>query len=858
LAFEFIILEIKMNIIYFIKYIMSKRRSGLSLHKKIYKCCNTPDLPTTTFTVTYNGNTSTGGSVPSDSSSPYNDGSSVTVLGNVGTLVKTGYDFAGWNTAANGTGTSYAPTDTFSIGSDTILYAQWTPVVPTTYTVAYNGNTSTGGSVPSDSSSPYNDGSSVTVLGNVGTLVKTGYDFAGWNTAANGTGTSYAPTDTFSIGSDTILYAQWTPVVPTTYTVTYDGNANTSGNSPADTSSPYSSGSTVNILGNAGSPVLAKTGYQFSGWNTAADGSGTNYVGGNTFTINSDTILYANWTIGGYILRYLAGTGGTGTAPPSSDVFYPAFSAQPIVDNVGPFTNGSLVFGGWNTSTLGTGISYPAGSTVTMTANITLYAQWINPAISYTLTYDENSAAGGSGTAPNSPNPTTYSSNSTATILGNTGSYTNSDPNKIFYGWNTLANGTGTSYLENSTITMTANTTLYAQWVSATPQYTVTYDSNGSTGGSVPASPTNYPSGVKVPILGQGTLTKPGYTFVGWNSSSKGIGSLYAPGYTFASKTATLYAQWVQGTTIKACGGSSSSGSGLTAMSYIFPYAQIIKSADTVTIYTTSLMGTDSTNYGSGAAPLGIISVLSKTVITSTIITINVNTSYLNSENDYNYAHTITNGVDVTYWPVAATISSVTFPTQNLSNSNPPNYSISTQYVTNGCGLTASGYSSGATQIKYNFFNQGIIINYSDSTSTTILSSPTNALYTANSGTSWTTIPRTFYPYSLIVPTSDNALTTLSVTPSTSSQYIYPPLPNYTIEYNGNGNTSGSPPIPQYMDPYLAGTTTVAIRTNTGALAKTSFTFSGWNTAADGTGTNYAINETYNGGESLKLYAKWV
>ena len=838
---------------------MSKRRSGLSLHKKIYKCCNTPDLPTTTFTVTYNGNTSTGGSVPSDSSSPYNDGSSVTILGNVGTLVKTSNTFAGWNTAANGTGTSYAPTDTFSIGSDTILYAQWTPVVPTTYTVAYDDNTSTGGSVPSDSSSPYNDGSSVTVLGNVGTLVKTGYDFAGWNTAANGTGTSYAPTDTFSIGSDTILYAQWTPVVPTTYTVTYDGNANTSGNSPADTSSPYSSGSTVNILGNAGSPVLAKTGYQFSGWNTAADGSGTNYIGGNTFTINSDTTLYANWIIGGYRLRYLAGTGGTGTAPPSSDVFYLAFSAQPIVDNIGPFTNGSLVFGGWNTSTLGTGISYPAGSTVTMTSNITLYAQWINPAISYTLTYDENSAAGGSGTAPNSPNPTTYSSNSTATILGNTGSYTNSDPNKIFYGWNTLANGTGTSYLENSTITMTANTTLYAQWVSATPQYTVTYDSNGSTGGSVPASPTNYPSGVKVPILGQGTLTKPGYTFVGWNSSSDGIGSLYATGYTFASKTATLYAQWVQGTTIKACGGgSSSSGSGLTAMSYIFPYAQIIKSADTVTIYTTSLMGTDSTNYGSGAAPLGIISVLSKTVITSTIITINVNTSYLNSENDYNYAHTITNGVDVTYWPVAATISSVTFPTQNLSNSNPPNYSISTQSVTNGCGLTASGYSSGATQIKYNFFNQGIIINYSDSTSTTILSSPTNALYTANSGTSWTTIPRTFYPYSLIVPTSDNALTTLSVTPSTSSQYIYPPLPNYTIEYNGNGNTSGSPPIPQYMDPYLAGTTTVAIRTNTGALAKTSFTFSGWNTAADGTGTNYAINATYNGGESLKLYAKWV
>jgi uncharacterized repeat protein (TIGR02543 family) len=695
-------------------------------------------------------------------------------------------------------------------------------------------------------------------LDNTGTLEKTGYDFAGWNTAADGSGTSYAATNTFSIGSNTILYAQWTPVVPTTYTVTYNGNNNTTGTNPVDGSSPYSSGSSVTVSGNTGSPVLAKTGYQFSGWNTAADGSGTNYVGGNTFTINSDTILYANWTIGGYRLRYLAGTGGTGTAPPSSDIYYAAYSTQNIVDNIGPFANGVLVFAGWNTSTLGTGISYPAGSTVTMTANVTLYAQWIDPATTYTLTYDANSAAGGSGTAPNDPNPTTYSSKTTATILGNTGSYTNSDPNKLFYNWNTLANGTGTSYSVNSTITMSTNTTLYAQWVSATPQYEVTYDANGATGGYVPAAPTNYPSGVQVPILGAGTLTNPGYTFLGWNSSPTGAGTLYAPGYTFISKIATLYAQWAPGTSIKSCSGSTSSGSGLTAMSYIFPYAQIIKSDDTITIYTTSLMGTTSTNYGSGAAPLGIMSVASKTVITSTNITMNVNTSYLNSANDYNYAHTITNGVESTYWPVAATISSVTFPTINLSNSNPPNYIISTQNVTNGCGLSASGYSSGAIEIKYNFFNQGIIINYSDSTSTTMISSPTNALYTANSGTSWTTIPRTYYPYSLIVPTSDNAITTLSITPSTSSQYIYPSLPDYTIEYNGNGNTSGSPPIPQYMYPYLAGTTTIAIRTNTGVLAKTGFTFSSWNTAADGSGTNYATSATYNGGASLKLYAKWV
>ena len=60
------------------------------------------------------------------------------------------------------------------------------------YSVTYNGNGSTGGSVPADSSSPYLSGSTVTVLGNTGPLVNTGYTFDHWNTAANGSGTSYS------------------------------------------------------------------------------------------------------------------------------------------------------------------------------------------------------------------------------------------------------------------------------------------------------------------------------------------------------------------------------------------------------------------------------------------------------------------------------------------------------------------------------------------------------------------------------------------------------------------------------------------------------------------------------------------
>ena len=89
----------------------------------------------------------------------------------------------------------------------------WTYATP--YTVTYNGNTSTSGS-QTDGSSPYNGGSNVTVL-NAGSLVKTSYTFVGWNTAANGSGTSYAVSSTISnIQANVTLYAQWTATIPTT------------------------------------------------------------------------------------------------------------------------------------------------------------------------------------------------------------------------------------------------------------------------------------------------------------------------------------------------------------------------------------------------------------------------------------------------------------------------------------------------------------------------------------------------------------------------------------------------------------------------------------------------------------------
>jgi len=77
------------------------------------------------FMVRYDSNGATGGTVPVDSAS-YAPGERITVLGNMGNLVKTGYRFVGWNTKADGTGTSYPPGSSFSMGmEDTMLYAEW-------------------------------------------------------------------------------------------------------------------------------------------------------------------------------------------------------------------------------------------------------------------------------------------------------------------------------------------------------------------------------------------------------------------------------------------------------------------------------------------------------------------------------------------------------------------------------------------------------------------------------------------------------------------------------------------------------------------------------------------------------------
>ena len=326
-----------------------------------------------TYTVTYDGNGNTGGDVPVDGTK-YPQGGTVTVLGNTGSLVKTGFTFTGWNTKADGSGTDYAAPATFAIGTANVtLYAKWT--ADPTYTVTYDGNGKDGGDVPVDGNA-YLEGASVTVSGNTGSLVKAGSTFAGWNTKADGSGDDYASPATFFIGpANVILYAKWT--ADPTYTVTYDGNGKDGGDVPLD-GNAYTAGATVTVSGNTG--LLVKSGFVFAGWNTRADGSGTNRAVNSTFAMGAgNVILYAQWAIPTYKVTYNGNGSTEGTAPEDNNTYLQGATVTVL-------GNGTLVkiqepitfrFTGWNTQADGLGTVYNEDDPFTMgNADVTLYAQW--------------------------------------------------------------------------------------------------------------------------------------------------------------------------------------------------------------------------------------------------------------------------------------------------------------------------------------------------------------------------------------------------------------------------------------------------------------------------------------------------
>jgi len=224
-------------------------------------------------TVNFLGN----GGTPATASSNYVEG---LAFGAFPSATRTGYAFAAWTNAAGGT----VATTALVARAVTNLYARWTA---NTYTVTLDKQSGSGG----------NNAVTATYAGAMPAATapaRTGYAFGGYWDATSG-GTQYysaamASSRAWDKSANATLYARWTA---NSYTVAYHGNGSTDGVT-ASSSHTYGTASSLTLYG------FARRGFAFTGWNTAADGSGTAYADGasvlNLTTINSATVtLYAQW-----------------------------------------------------------------------------------------------------------------------------------------------------------------------------------------------------------------------------------------------------------------------------------------------------------------------------------------------------------------------------------------------------------------------------------------------------------------------------------------------------------------------------------------------------------------------------------
>jgi uncharacterized protein (TIGR02145 family)/uncharacterized repeat protein (TIGR02543 family) len=427
------------------------------------------------FAITYSGNGNSSGTIPIDTGR-YVTGSTVSIKGNTGNLVKTGYVFAGWNMADNGSGVAYAEGTSLIMGTkDVTLFARWTQNA--TFTVTYNGNTNTSGAVPTDLGK-YETGATVTVKSNAGNLVKTGFTFLGWATSASGT-VEYKGEETFKIGtSDVTLYAIWKQNTTFKLTITStNGQVVISPNATV-----FDSGTIVTLT-----PVPSSN-YHFSGWNGALSGT----ANPATITMNSAKSVIANFEANApntFALTVLVPNGTVQKTPDQTQYDSGSVVTLTAVPDAG------YQFTGWSGGITGT--TNPSSVTMNAAKSVTANFALKTYALSVTAS---------NGSVTKSPNANSLDSGTVVTLTAVP------DAGYQFTGWSGGLTGTTnpTSVMMNAAKSVVANF--------APKAYTL---SIVATNGSVSKSPdaNSYDSGIVVMLT---AVPDAGYQFTGWSGGLTG------------------------------------------------------------------------------------------------------------------------------------------------------------------------------------------------------------------------------------------------------------------------------------------------------------------------------------------------
>ena len=278
--------------------------------------------------------------------------------GELPTLTREGYTFAGWFTEKDGGTQVTAVTKVTTVGKHT-LYARWTK---NSYEVKFDAN---GGAVtPETMTVTYGD-----VYGELPTPTREGYTFAGWFTEKEYGTQVTAVTKVTTAGKHT-LYAHWTQNI---YDVRFDAN----GGKEAYEPKKVRYGDTYKEF----PPEPTRIGYEFAGWFTEKDGGNDKPVKVDTKVTASHT-LYAHWTAKKYTVTFNA-NGGTVT-PETMKVTYGCLYGELPTP-----TRKGYTFVGWFTNPNG-GTQVKEDAEVTTAADRTLHAHWTQNIHTVTIKDDKD------------------------------------------------------------------------------------------------------------------------------------------------------------------------------------------------------------------------------------------------------------------------------------------------------------------------------------------------------------------------------------------------------------------------------------------------------------------------------------
>lgn len=441
------------------------------------------------------------------------------------------YTFDGWFKDASPSNTDEL-TRPITLTEDTTAYAHWSYTAADKITIAFDDQGATTAVSPTTIDIAPGDA--------IGALptdpAKDGNSFSGWYPNADGTGTKVETTTTFS--SNTTVYAKWAADVNYTFDYNYDG-------APAATTIPQKAGT---ALGEKAPADPTRTDYDFKGWDTASNGTGTRYTNQDALkALNkaSDLTLYAIWDAAASLpedqkatVTFHSSVDGLNVTPPSITV---KKGDKLIAAQLPTPTRTDYDLEGWydKADVTGTKVTDTDGA-ITVADDMDAYAHW---------TYTGTNPVTVTFNAPDSDGDT----HTWTVTVGNGDKVGAAAPvvtkaNNTFKAWE---DETDQSTYDPANDAVTANKIVKATW---TENITIKFDAN--TGNGTATDQVGKPTD-KLALPADGTFTKPDYKLVGWNTAKNGSGAYVnntmdldavktAAGA--ATSTITLYAQWADAT----------------------------------------------------------------------------------------------------------------------------------------------------------------------------------------------------------------------------------------------------------------------------------------------------------------------